>query len=64
MFGLKWRPSFFLLQNGGPLLGARLGARQKSIETVYHRGHMNQLWCFWKNLNQTAYIMPLGPRLV
>ena len=56
MFGLKWRPSWFF-SKWRPARG-RSSWRSAKIETVYHSGHMSQIWCFWKNLNQTAYFMP------
>ena len=40
-FFSKWRPA-----------RGRSSWRSAKIETVCHRGHMSQIWCFWKNLNQ------------
>ena len=53
MFGLKWRPSWFFLSKWRPARG-RSSWRPAKIETVGHRGHMSQIWCFWKNLNQKS----------
>ena len=42
-FFSKWRPA-----------RGRSCRRPAKIETVCHRGHMSQIWCFWKNLNQKS----------
>ena len=52
MFGLKWRPSWFF-SKWRPARG-RSSWRSAKIETVSHSGHMSQIWCFWKNLNQKS----------
>ena len=52
MFGLQWRPSWFF-SKWRPARG-RSSWRSAKIETVYHSGHMSQIWCFWKNLNQKS----------
>ena len=48
-------------QYGGPV--GRPTWRPPKIEKVWYRLHMGQIWCFWKNVNQTFPIMPLQPRL-
>ena len=52
MFGLKWRPSWFFSK--WRTARGRPSWRPSKIETVCHRGHMGQIWCFWKNLNQKS----------
>ena len=42
-FFSKWRPA-----------RGRSSWRPAKIETVCQRGHMSQIWCFWKNLNQKS----------
>ena len=53
MFGLKWRRPWFFSSKWRPARG-RSSWRSAKIETVCHRGHVSQMWCFWKNLNQKS----------
>ena len=50
IFFSKWRPP-----------RGRHSWRPAEIETVCYCGHMCQFSRFWKNLNQTAYMLPLCP---
>jgi hypothetical protein len=37
-------------QNGGP--EGRPSWCSAKLEIVWHGGHLVQIWCFWKNVNQ------------
>ena len=43
-------------QYGGPM---GLSSWQSAeIERVWYGQHLDQIWCFWKDLNQTILLMP------
>jgi len=32
--------------------------RPQKIEKVWYKEYLDQIWCFWKNLNQTTPMLP------
>jgi len=43
-------------QNGGPIEGPSW--RPAKMLTIWYCRPLGQIWCFWKNLNQTVPSLP------
>ena len=68
MPGLAWRIQEAAIQDGGHSLhhhgdGPRGPSswRPSKFERVGYNQYVRQIWCFWKNLNQTLRALPYHP---
>ena len=48
-------------QHGGPI--DHPCWQSAEIERVWYGQYLDQIWCVWKDLNQTTFLMPQEPRL-